>query len=55
MVERVAPFLALMGIAQPLRQLEAEPKESEVSFVIAADGAAVAALLDKAQDMFLRR
>jgi hypothetical protein len=55
MVERVAPFLALMGIAQPLRQLEAQPKESEVSFVIAADGAAVAALLDKAQDMFLRR
>jgi len=55
MVERVAPFLALMGIAQPIRQLEAQPKESEVSFVLAADGVAVAALLDKAQDMFLKR
>jgi hypothetical protein len=54
MVERVAPFLALMGIGQPIRKLEAEPKESEVSFVLAADGVAVAALLDKAQDMFLR-
>lgn len=54
MVERVAPFLALLGIGQPIRQLEARPLASEVSFVLAADGAAVAALLDKAQDMFLR-
>jgi len=55
MVEHYAPFLALLGIGQPVRQLEAVPKDKDVSFVAAADGAAVAALLDKAQDMLLRR
>ena len=55
MVERYAPFLALLGIGQPVRKLEAVPKDKDVSFVAAMDGAAVAALLDKAQDMLLRR
>jgi len=54
-VESVAPFLALLGIGQPVRRLEAEPKDKDVSFVAAIDGAAVAVLLDKAQDMFLPR
>jgi hypothetical protein len=54
-LERYAPFLALLGFGQPLRKLEAQPKESEVAFVIAVDGAAVAALLDKAQDLLIRR
>jgi hypothetical protein len=53
LVERYAPFLALLGIAQPVRRLEAEPKDKDVSFVLAVDGAAVAALLDRAQDMLL--
>jgi hypothetical protein len=53
LVERYAPFLALLGIAQPVRQLEAEPKDKDVSFVLAVDGAAVAALLDRAQDMLV--
>jgi hypothetical protein len=52
-VESVAPFLALLGIGQPVRRLEAEPKDKDVAFVAAIDGAAVAALLDKAQDMLL--
>jgi len=54
-VESVAPFLALLGIGQPVRKLEAEPKENDVSFVAGVDGAAVAVLLDKAQDMLLPR
>jgi hypothetical protein len=54
-VESVAPFLALLGIGQPVRRLEAQPKDKDVSFVAAIDGAAVAVLLDKAQDMFLPR
>jgi hypothetical protein len=53
LVERYAPFLALLGIAQPVRRLEAEPKDKDVSFVLAVDGTAVAALLDRAQDMLL--
>lgn len=53
LVERYAPFLALLGIAQPVRRLEAEPKDKDVAFVLAVDGAAVAALLDRAQAMFL--
>ncbi len=54
LVERYAPFLALLGIAQPVHQLEAEPKDKDVAFVLAVDGAAVAALLDRAQDMLVR-
>jgi hypothetical protein len=54
-LERYAPFLALLGFGQPLRKLEAQPKESEVAFVLGVDGAAVAALLDKAQDLLIRR
>jgi len=54
-VESFAPFLALLGIGQPVRKLEAEPKDKDVSFVAGIDGAAVAVLLDKAQDMLLPR
>ncbi len=54
LVERYATFLALLGIGNPVRRLEAEPKDRDVSFVAAIDGAAVAALLDKAQAMFMR-
>lgn len=54
-LERYAPFLALLGFGQPVRKLEAQPKESEVAFVLGVDGAAVAALLDKAQDLLIRR
>ncbi|HVR18168.1 MAG TPA: hypothetical protein VMS65_00685 [Polyangiaceae bacterium] len=50
-LDRYAPFLALIGIPQPIRRLEAQPKEKTVSFVMAADGAAVAALLDKGQEL----
>jgi hypothetical protein len=51
MLDRYAPFLALVGIPQPIRRLEAQPKDKAVSFVVAADGAAIAVLLDKAQEL----
>jgi hypothetical protein len=54
-VESIAPFLALLGIGQPVRRLEAVPKDRDVSFVAAVDGVAVAALLDKAQDVLIPR
>lgn len=54
-LERYAPFLALVGIAQPIRKLEAQPKQSEVSFVVGVDGVAVAALLEKFQDFVMPR
>ncbi len=50
-LDRYAPFLALMGIPQPIRKLEAQPKEKAVSFVMAVDGAAVAVVLDKAEEL----
>ncbi|HEY2404689.1 MAG TPA: hypothetical protein VGI10_01735 [Polyangiaceae bacterium] len=45
-----APFLALLGIPQPVRKLSAEAKDKEASFVVGIDGAAVGVLLDKARD-----
>jgi hypothetical protein len=51
MLDRYAPFLALVGIPQPIRRLEAQPKDKTVGFVMAVDGAAVAVLLDKAQEL----
>jgi hypothetical protein len=50
-LDRYAPFLALVGIPQPIRKLDAQPKEKTVAFVSAVDGAAVAVLLDKAQEL----
>jgi hypothetical protein len=50
-LERYAPFLALIGIAQPIQKLEVQPKGSDLPFVVGVDGAAVAALLEKAQDL----
>nr|PZN27375.1 MAG: hypothetical protein DIU78_05290 [Pseudomonadota bacterium] len=43
------PLLALVGIAQPVRKLEAEAVDDEVRFVLGIDGAAVARLLDLVQ------
>jgi hypothetical protein len=45
-----APFLALIGIPQPVRKLEAEAKGKEAAFVVGLDGAAIGALLDKLPD-----
>ena len=45
-----APFLALIGIPQPVRKLDAEAKGNEAAFVVGLDGAAVGALLDKLPD-----
>lgn len=45
-----APFLALMGIPQPVRKLEAEAKGKEVAFVVGLDAAAIGVLLDKLPD-----
>ena len=42
-----APFLALMGIPQPVRKLEAEAKGKEAAFVLGLDAAAIGVLLDK--------
>jgi hypothetical protein len=49
-LDRYAPFLALIGIAQPIQKLEVQPKGTELGFVLGVDGTAVAALLEKAQD-----
>ena len=40
-------LLALIGIPQPVRQLQAEANGKQAAFVVGLDGAAVAALLDK--------
>jgi hypothetical protein len=50
-LDRYAPFLALLGIAHPLQKLDVKPKGAELAFVVGVDGAAVAALLEKAQDL----
>lgn len=53
LVDRYAPFLSLLGIGNPVRRLDVQPKDKDVAFVAAIDGAAVAALLDRAQAMFV--
>jgi len=50
-LDRYAPFLALVGIPQPIRRLEAKPREKTVGFVMAVDGSAIAVVLDKAQEL----
>lgn len=40
-------LLALMGIPQPVRQLQAEAKGKEAAFVMGLDADAIGALLDK--------
>ena len=54
-LERYAPFLALLGIPQPIRRLEAHANTNDVPFVMAVDGAAVAVLLDKAQELLTQK
>jgi hypothetical protein len=44
-----APFMALLGIPQPVKKLDARAEEDKVRFVMGVDGQAVAVLLDKAQ------
>jgi hypothetical protein len=48
-------LLALMGIPQPVRQLQAEAKGNEAAFVMGLDAAAIGALLDKLPDYLARR
>jgi hypothetical protein len=55
MLDRYGTFMALLGIAQPVKQLQAEAKGSDVSFVAAVDGLAVGALLDRFGEYFLPR
>jgi hypothetical protein len=55
MLQGYAPFMALLGIAQPVRDLRAEAKGTDVSFVTAVDGAAVGALIDRFGDMLAPR
>jgi hypothetical protein len=43
-------LLALVGIPQPVRQLQAEAKGKEAAFVVGLDAAAIGALLDKLPD-----
>jgi hypothetical protein len=50
-LERYATFMALLGIAQPIKKLEAEAKGADVAFVAAVDGIAVGALLERFGDM----
>lgn len=51
MLENYGPFLAILGIPQPIRKLEATPKAKTTEFVIGVDGAAVAIVLDKADGL----
>lgn len=44
-----APFMAMLGIPQPVRSLEARAEEQRVKFVAGVDGAAVIILLEKAE------
>ncbi|MFZ5891429.1 MAG: hypothetical protein ACOY0T_10290 [Myxococcota bacterium] len=44
-----APLMALLGIPQPVRSLNAQAEDKEVRFVAGVDGAAVAVLLEKAE------
>jgi hypothetical protein len=45
-----APFLALIGIPQPVRKLEAEANGKEAAFVVGLDAGAISALIDKLPD-----
>jgi len=51
MLERYATFMAILGIAQPVKQLQAEAKGTDVTFVAALDGAAIGGLLDRFGDV----
>ena len=44
-----APLMAMLGIPQPVRSLQADAHEKEVRFVAGVDGGAIAALLDRAE------
>jgi hypothetical protein len=50
-LERYATFMALLGIAQPIKKLEAQVKGADVAFVVAVDGIAAGALLERFGDM----
>jgi hypothetical protein len=45
-----APLMALIGLPQPVKRLDARAEEDQVRFVMGVDGQAVAVLLDKAQN-----
>ena len=47
-LDRYAPFLALVGIPNPVRTLQATPNGKDATFMLGADGQAVAVLLDDA-------
>jgi hypothetical protein len=44
-----APLMAILGIPQPVRRLEAKAEDKEVRFVAGIDGAAILILLEKAE------
>jgi hypothetical protein len=50
-LERYATFMALLGIAQPIKKLQAQVQGVDVAFVVAVDGIAVGALLERFGDM----
>jgi hypothetical protein len=49
-LDAYAPFLAMLGIPQPVKQLEARAEGKKVECVIGVDGQAIGVVLDKAQD-----
>ncbi|HKY37554.1 MAG TPA: hypothetical protein VJN18_16545 [Polyangiaceae bacterium] len=51
MLETYAPFLALLGIPQPVRKLEADVVGEEGHFVAGIDAVAVSALLTRLDDL----
>jgi hypothetical protein len=50
MLETYGPLLAMFGIPQPVRKLEATPSGEKAEFVIGVDAAAVAVLLERADE-----
>lgn len=50
-LDTYTPFLALLGIPQPVRKLEAEVRGREGHFVAGIDGAAFSALLARLEDL----
>ncbi|HEY6078305.1 MAG TPA: hypothetical protein VIW29_05850, partial [Polyangiaceae bacterium] len=51
MLDTYTPFLALLGIPQPVRKLQADAVGKEGHFVAGIDAVAVAALLSRLDDL----
>jgi hypothetical protein len=46
-----APFMAMLGIPNPVQKLEAQSKDKQVEFVLGVDGGAMSVIIDKAPEL----